>query len=86
MEKVVVLALAKGEKRVTPSLARLVKSYAELLVSQGQYTAAMDYLDLVPSEESPEELVMLREHISRGKEGNPGKFSYGALYYTKIWD
>lgn len=64
MEKIVVLALAKGEKRVTPALSRLVGSYVELLASQGVVAAAMDYLSLVPPEESPEDLVILRDRIS----------------------
>lgn len=75
MEKVVVLALAKGEKRITPSLARLLRNYTELLVSQGLNTAAMDHLALIPLEESPEEIIMLREHILRSKEGNHWKIS-----------
>lgn len=64
MEKIVVLALAKGEKRVTPALSRLVGSYAELLASRGIVASAMEYLSLVSSEESPEDLVILRDRIS----------------------
>lgn len=64
MEKIVVLALAKGEKRVTPALSRLVASYAELLASQGVVRAAMDYIGLVPPEESPEDLIILRDRIA----------------------
>eukprot|EP00250_Pteridium_aquilinum_P017180 c23494_g1_i1 orf=196-3657(+) len=68
MEKIVVLALAKGEKRVAPALSRLVGSYAELLASQGVVTAAMDYLGLVAPEESPEDLLILRDRISSAKQ------------------
>ncbi|KAI5061484.1 hypothetical protein GOP47_0023989 [Adiantum capillus-veneris] len=68
MEKIVVLALAKGEKRVTPALSRLVGSYAELLASQGIVMAAMDYLGLVFPEESTEDLIMLRDRIGSIKQ------------------
>ncbi|MCO5566725.1 hypothetical protein L7F22_020404 [Adiantum nelumboides] len=82
MEKIVVLALAKGEKRVTPALSRLVGSYAELLASQGVVTAAMDYLGLVLPEESPEDLKMLRDRIAgiKQEEVKANNYSYGREY------
>ncbi|MCO5588868.1 hypothetical protein L7F22_042828 [Adiantum nelumboides] len=82
MEKIVVLALAKGEKRVTPALSRLVGSYAELLASQGVVTAAMDYLGLVLPEESPEDLKMLRDRIAgiKQEEVKADNYSYGGEY------
>eukprot|EP00249_Psilotum_nudum_P022019 c28342_g1_i1 orf=734-3148(-) len=63
MEKTVVLALASGEKRISPALSRLVCSYAELLASQGLLMTAMEYLNLVPAEQSTLELSILRDRI-----------------------
>lgn len=63
MEKTVVLALATGQKRVSPSLSKLVENYAELLASQGLLTTAMEYLKLLGTEESSLELSILRDRI-----------------------
>ncbi|KAH9300540.1 hypothetical protein KI387_012123 [Taxus chinensis] len=64
MEKTVILALATGQKRVSPSLSKLVESYAELLASQGLLSTALDYLKLLGTEESSVELAILRDRIS----------------------
>ncbi|KAH7443245.1 hypothetical protein KP509_02G027200 [Ceratopteris richardii] len=78
MEKIVVLALAKGEKRVTPALSRLVGSYAEILLSEGVVDTAVNYLSLVPLEESPEDLIVLRDRIgSLKQEVQRNDYSYG---------
>eukprot|EP01018_Ginkgo_biloba_P001782 Gb_38895 [translate_table: standard] len=63
MEKTVILALATGQKRVSPSLSKLVESYAELLASQGLLSTAMEYLKLLGTEESSHELAILRDRI-----------------------
>uniref|UniRef100_A0A0D6QV06 Sec16 Sec23-binding domain-containing protein n=1 Tax=Araucaria cunninghamii TaxID=56994 RepID=A0A0D6QV06_ARACU len=63
MEKTIVLALATGQKRVSPSLSKLVESYAELLASQGLLSTAMEYLKLIGTEESSLELAILRDRI-----------------------
>ncbi|BBN16840.1 protein transport protein SEC31 [Marchantia polymorpha subsp. ruderalis] len=63
MEKVVILSLATGQKFISASLARLVKIYAELLVSQGLLVTAMEYLSLVPADQSSLELSILQDRI-----------------------
>ncbi|KAG6544223.1 hypothetical protein Mapa_014326 [Marchantia paleacea] len=63
MEKVVILSLATGQKFISASLARLVKIYAELLVSQGLLVTAMEYLSLVPADQSSLELAILQDRI-----------------------
>lgn len=65
MEKVVVLGLATGRKKVSSSLAPLVGTYAELLVNQGRLATAMEYLALIPPEESDVRLKVLRDRIYR---------------------
>ncbi|GLJ29888.1 hypothetical protein SUGI_0590840 [Cryptomeria japonica] len=64
MEKTVILALATGQKRVSPSLSKLVENYVELLSSQGLLSIALEYLKLLGSEESSYELAILRDRIS----------------------
>ncbi|XP_024364075.1 protein transport protein SEC31 homolog B isoform X2 [Physcomitrium patens] len=65
MEKSVVLGLATGTKQVSMSLARLVCYYAELLASQGLLSTALEYIKLVPSDDSSPELSALRERITQ---------------------
>jgi protein transport protein SEC31 len=65
MEKSVILGLATGTKQASPSLAGLVCFYAELLASQGLLSTALEYIKLVPSDDSSPALVELRERISR---------------------
>ncbi|KAK9141413.1 hypothetical protein Scep_011094 [Stephania cephalantha] len=64
MEKTIVLALASGQKRFSASLTKLVENYAELLASQGLLKTAMEYLKLLGTEESSQELAILRDHIA----------------------
>ncbi|KAL2612070.1 hypothetical protein R1flu_023762 [Riccia fluitans] len=63
MEKVVVLSMATGQKCLSSSLARLVKIYAELLVSEGLLATAMEYLSLIPADQSSIELSILQDRI-----------------------
>jgi hypothetical protein len=69
MEKSVVLGLATGTKQVSTSLARLVCYYAELLASQGLLSTALEYIKLVPSDDSSPELAALRDRISHSEQG-----------------
>ena len=71
MEKTIVLALATEHKQFSASLSKLVENYAELLANQGLLTTAMKYLKLLGSEESSNELAILRERISISAEGCP---------------
>ncbi|THU70193.1 hypothetical protein C4D60_Mb08t22440 [Musa balbisiana] len=68
MEKTIVLALATEHKQFSASLSKLVENYAELLANQGLLTTAMKYLKLLGSEESSNELAILRERISISAE------------------
>ncbi|PIA29578.1 hypothetical protein AQUCO_05800010v1 [Aquilegia coerulea] len=63
MEKTIVLAFASGQKKFSASLSKLVQNYAELLASQGLLSTAMEYLKLLDSEESSQELAILRDRI-----------------------
>ncbi|KAL3683229.1 hypothetical protein R1sor_001251 [Riccia sorocarpa] len=63
MEKVVVLSMATGQKCLSASLSRLVRIYAELLVSQGLLATAMEYLSLIPADQSSVELSILQDQI-----------------------
>ncbi|CAM6099177.1 unnamed protein product [Calypogeia fissa] len=63
MEKVVVLSLATGQKRLGASLAKVVQQYAELLVSQGLLATAQEYLSLMPDEEPSPDLSVLQDRI-----------------------
>lgn len=69
MEKFVVLAMATGQKQFSASLSKLIENYAELLVSQGLLTEAMGYLKLLGSEDSSQELAILRNRILLSVEG-----------------
>lgn len=69
MEKFVVLAMATGQKQFSASLSKLIENYAELLVSQGLLTEAMSYLKLLGSEDSSQELAILRNRILLSVEG-----------------
>lgn len=64
MEKTIVFALATGLKRFSSSLYKLVEKYAEILASQGLLTMAMEYLNLLGTEELSTELIILRDRIA----------------------
>ncbi|KAL6495733.1 Protein transport protein Sec31B [Orobanche gracilis] len=68
MEKTIVFALATGQKQFSASLCKLVEKYAEILASQGLLTTAMEYLNLLGTEQLSTELVILRDRISRSTE------------------
>lgn len=68
MEKTMVLALATEQKQISPSLCKLVERYAEILASQGLFTTAMGYLQLIGTEELSTELMILRDRITRSTE------------------
>ncbi|KAK4488602.1 hypothetical protein RD792_004368 [Penstemon davidsonii] len=68
MEKTIVFALATGQKRFSASLCKLVEKYAEILASQGLLTTAMQYLNLLGTEELSTELVILRDRITLSTE------------------
>lgn len=68
MEKTIVFALATGQKRFSASLCKLVEKYAEILASQGLLTTAMEYLNLLGTEELSTELTILRDRIARSTE------------------
>ncbi|KAL0456143.1 UNVERIFIED_CONTAM: protein transport protein SEC31B [Sesamum latifolium] len=64
MEKTIVFALATGQKRFSASLCKLVEKYAEILASQGLLSTAMEYLNLLGTEELSTELMILRDRIA----------------------
>ncbi|KAL0429212.1 UNVERIFIED_CONTAM: protein transport protein SEC31B [Sesamum radiatum] len=68
MEKTIIFALATGQKRFSASICKLVEKYAEILASQGLLTTAMEYLNLLGTEELSTELVILRDRIARSTE------------------
>ncbi|KAJ3683814.1 hypothetical protein LUZ60_014041 [Juncus effusus] len=68
MEKTITLALATGQKKFSASLSKLVENYAELLASQGLLSTAMEYLKLLGTEDSSNELAVLRERIAYSAE------------------
>ncbi|KAI3948570.1 hypothetical protein MKW92_027208 [Papaver armeniacum] len=72
MEKTIILAFATGQKRFSAPLSKLVENYAELLASQGLLTTAMEYLKLLGSEETSQELAILRDRISLSIEETEG--------------
>jgi hypothetical protein len=80
MEKTITLALATGQKRFSASLSKLVENYAELLASQGLLSTAMEYLKLLGSDGSSQELTILRERIEfsaeRGKNFQAGNYLF----------
>ncbi|EPS70158.1 hypothetical protein M569_04603, partial [Genlisea aurea] len=67
MEKTIIFASAFGQK-CSASLCKLVENYAEILSSQGQLSTAMDYLNLLGTDDLSAELVILRDRISRFTE------------------
>lgn len=69
MEKTIVLVFAIGHKQFSASLSKLIESYAELLASQGLLATAMEYLKLLGSGESSQELAILRDRIVLSGEG-----------------
>ncbi|XP_045803939.1 protein transport protein SEC31 homolog B-like [Trifolium pratense] len=71
MEKIIVLALATGQKRFSASLCKLVEKYAEILASQGLLTTLIKYLKLLGSEELLTELVILKDRIALSTEPAP---------------
>ncbi|KAL6518974.1 hypothetical protein OROMI_032953 [Orobanche minor] len=68
MEKTIVFALATGQKQFSASLCKLVEKYAEILASEGLLTTAMEYLNLLGTEELSTELIILRDRIARSTE------------------
>ncbi|GFP92420.1 protein transport protein sec31 homolog b [Phtheirospermum japonicum] len=68
MEKTIVFALATGQKQFSASLCKLVEKYAEILASQGLLSTAMEYLNLLGTEELSTELIILRDRIARSTE------------------
>ncbi|KAA0054911.1 DEAD-box ATP-dependent RNA helicase 28 isoform X2 [Cucumis melo var. makuwa] len=68
MEKTIVLALATGQKRFSVTLCKFVEKYVEILASQGQLTMALEYVELLGSEELTHKLVILRDQISLSTE------------------
>ncbi|XP_024379159.1 protein transport protein SEC31 homolog B isoform X2 [Physcomitrium patens] len=88
MEKSVVLGLATGTKQVSTSLARLVCYYAELLANQGLLSTALEYIKLIPSDDSSPELSALRERITQsgqvaGIESHVPSYSEPKSYQTE---
>ncbi|KAG0496694.1 hypothetical protein HPP92_001385 [Vanilla planifolia] len=73
MEKTIMLALASGQKQLSASLSKLVENYAELLASQGLLSTAMEYLKLLGSEDSVNELAILRDRIALSMEERASK-------------
>uniref|UniRef100_A0A0A9HHG2 Uncharacterized protein n=1 Tax=Arundo donax TaxID=35708 RepID=A0A0A9HHG2_ARUDO len=70
MEKTITLALATGHKRFSTSVSKLVENYAELLASHGLLKTAMQYLELLRSDEHSNELSILKDHIAFSTEDN----------------
>ncbi|XP_042061380.1 protein transport protein SEC31 homolog B-like [Salvia splendens] len=68
MEKTIIFALATGQKRFSDSLCKLVEKYSEILASQGLLTTAMEYLNLLGTEELSTEITILRDRIARSTE------------------
>ncbi|KAL1564370.1 Protein transport protein Sec31B [Salvia divinorum] len=68
MEKTIVFALATGQKRFSDSLCKLVEKYSEILASQGLLNTAMEYLNLLGTEELSTEITILRDRIARSTE------------------
>lgn len=72
MEKAVVLSMASGGRKMSASMAKLVSEYVDLLASQGLLSTAFEYLNLVPADESSEELNVLRDRVYRSGEVSVG--------------
>ncbi|CAM8961850.1 unnamed protein product [Rhodiola kirilowii] len=68
MEKTIVLALATRQKKFSASLCTLVERYAEILASQGLTKSAMEYLQLLGSDDLSPELLILRDRIALSAE------------------
>lgn len=64
MEKLIILALATECKRFSASVSKLVENCAELLASQGLLKTAMQYLELLGSDDNSNELSMLQSRIA----------------------
>ena len=69
MEKLIILALATECKRFSASVSKLVENCAELLASQGLLKTAMQYLDLLRSDDNSNELSMLQSRIALSTGG-----------------
>jgi protein transport protein SEC31 len=67
LEKAVVLTRATGQASGT-GLSSLAVSYAEMLISEGQLSAAISYLDMVP--DGGDAVKDLRDRIVRGGGGS----------------
>ncbi|KAH6784836.1 transducin family protein / WD-40 repeat family protein [Perilla frutescens var. hirtella] len=76
MEKTIIFALATGRKRFSASLCKLVEKYAEILAGQGLLTSAMEYLNLLGTEELSTEITILRDRIARSTEPGVLQTSY----------
>ncbi|GER48620.1 transport protein SEC31 [Striga asiatica] len=77
MEKTIVFAFATGEKRFSSSLCKLIEKYAEILANQGLLSTAMEYLNLLGTEQLSTELMILRDRIALSTE--PGVFALPSL-------
>ncbi|KAI4382981.1 hypothetical protein MLD38_008868 [Melastoma candidum] len=64
MEKTIVLVLASGQKKFSASVCKLVEKYAEILASQGFLKTAMEYLNLLGTENLTPELAILKDRIA----------------------
>jgi hypothetical protein len=88
MEKTITLAVVTGQKRFSASLSKLVENYAELLASQGLLSTAMEYLKLLGSDGSSQELTILRERITfsaeQGKKHSSWKL-FVCLQVVAFW-
>ncbi|KAF7151855.1 hypothetical protein RHSIM_Rhsim02G0201000 [Rhododendron simsii] len=64
MEKTIVLALATGQKQFSVSMRKLVEECAETLACQGILTTAKECLNLMGTDESSPELMILQDCIT----------------------
>ncbi|KAI8569087.1 hypothetical protein RHMOL_Rhmol02G0251400 [Rhododendron molle] len=64
MEKTIVLALATGQKKFSASTRKLVEECAETLACQGILTTAKECLNLMGTDESSPELMILQDCIA----------------------
>jgi len=74
MEKGIILSKATSAKNTSPALAGLITEYAQLLVSQGEMSTAMNYLTMLPGDDSSS-TAALRDRIygSRPADGSMQK-------------
>ncbi|KAL1559573.1 transducin family protein / WD-40 repeat family protein [Salvia divinorum] len=84
MEKTIVFALATGLKQFSSSLHKLVEKYAEVLASQGLLTVAIEYLNLLGTEELSTELIILRDRIAHSINPETETESSGACDKTEL--